>query len=150
MLAEIGALELKDLTAASVYADTADSQARHALALGRLEDAAKLEQQVYDIAEGVLAKRPGDIRSMKNRSLAADLLGQIAMRRGDLATAEQHLARAEQAGEDIVRFNPGDLGSWQYLIRALSRSAELLRQEGRVSDALAKAGPPSNSLTTTA
>ena len=74
VLAGMGALELKDLTAASVYADTADSQARHALTLGRLEDAAKLEQQVYDIAEGVLAKRPGDIRSMKNRSLAADLL----------------------------------------------------------------------------
>ena len=139
VLAEMGALELKDLTAASVYADTADSQARHALSLGRLEDAAKLEQQVYDIAEGVLAKRPGDIRSMKNRSLAADLLGQIAMRRGDPATAEQHLARAEQAGEDIVRFNPGDLGSWQYLVRALSRSADLLWQQGRVSDAVAKA-----------
>ena len=28
VLAEMGALELKDLTAASVYADTADSQAR--------------------------------------------------------------------------------------------------------------------------
>jgi tetratricopeptide (TPR) repeat protein len=139
VLAGMGALELKDLTAASVYADTADSQARHALTLGRLEDAAKLEQQVYDIAEGVLVKRPGDIRSMKNRSLAADLLGQIAIRRGDLATAAQHFTRAEQAGEDIVRFNPGDLGSWQYLVRALSRSAELLMQQGRVSDAVAKA-----------
>jgi len=138
VLAGMGALELKDLTAASVYADTADSQARHALALGRLEDAAKLEQQVYDIAEGVLAKRPGDIRSMKNRSLAADLLGRIAMLRGDLAMAGQHLERAEQAGEDIVRFNPGDLGSWQYLVRAMARSADLLLQQGRVSEAIAK------------
>jgi hypothetical protein len=138
VLAGMGALELKDLTAASVYADTADSQARHALALGRLEDAARLEQQVYDIAEGVLAKRPGDIRSMKNRSLAADLLGRIAMLRGDLATAGQHLERAEQAGEDIVRFNPGDLGSWQYLVRAMARSADLLQQQGRVNEAIAK------------
>jgi tetratricopeptide (TPR) repeat protein len=138
VLAGMGALELKDLTAASVYADTADSQARHALALGRLEDAARLEQQVYDIAEGVLAKRPGDIRSMKNRSLAADLLGRIAMLRGDLATAGQHLERAEQAGEDIVRFNPGDLGSWQYLVRAMARSADLLLQQGRVNEAIAK------------
>ena len=38
-----------------------------------------LEHEVYDIAEKVLAKRPGDLRSMKNRALAADLLGEIAM-----------------------------------------------------------------------
>ena len=86
----------------------------------------------------MLAKRPGDIRSMKNRSLAADMLGQLAMRRGDLAMAAQHMARAEQAGEDIVRFNPGDLGSWQYWVRAIAQSAEVMLQQGRVSDAIAK------------
>ena len=138
LLAGMGALELADLTAASVYADTADSQARHAMALGRIEDAAALEQQVYDIAEGVLAKRPGDIRSMKNRSLAADVLGRLAMRRQDYAVAAQYMTRAEQAGEDIVRFNPGDLGSWQYLVRAMEQSAEVLRQQGRIRDAIAK------------
>jgi tetratricopeptide (TPR) repeat protein len=138
LLAGMGALELTDLTAASVYADTADSQARHAMALGRVEDAAALEQQVYDIAEGVLAKRPGDIRSMKNRSLAADVLGRLAMRRQDFTAAAQYMTRAEQAGEDIVRFNPGDLGSWQYLVRAMEQSAEVLRQQGRIRDAIAK------------
>ena len=30
----------------------------------------------------------------------------------------EYAARAEQAGEDIVRFNPGDLGTWVYLVRA--------------------------------
>ena len=138
VLAGMGALELQDLTAASIYADTADSQARHAMALGRLEDAASLEQQVYDIAEGVLARRPGDIRSMKNRSLAADVLGRLAMRRQDYAAAAQYMTRSEQAGEDIVRFNPGDLGSWQYLVRAMEQSADVLRQQGRIRDAIAK------------
>jgi tetratricopeptide (TPR) repeat protein len=138
VLAGMGALELRDLTAASIYADTADSQARHAMALGRLEDAASLEQQVYDIAEGVLARRPGDIRSMKNRSLAADVLGRLAMRRQDYAAAAQYMTRSEQAGWDIVRFNPGDLGSWQYLVRAMEQSADVLRQQGRIRDAIAK------------
>jgi len=138
VLAGMGALELRDLTAASIYADTADSQARHAMSLGRLEEAAGLEQQVYEIAEGVLARRPGDIRSMKNRSLAADVLGRLAMRRQDYAAAAEYMTRSEQAADDIVRFNPGDLGSWQYLVRAMYQSAEVLRQQGRIRDAIAK------------
>jgi hypothetical protein len=75
---------------------------------------------------------------MKNRALAADLLGRIAMRRGDFATASEFAARSEQASDDIVRFNPGDLGSWVYLVRAGNRSATVLYEEGRLHDALAK------------
>jgi tetratricopeptide (TPR) repeat protein len=121
-----------------VYADTADSQARHSLALGRLEDAERLEGEVYEIAEAVLARRPGDIRSMKNRALAADLLGRIASRRQDFDAATRYAARSEQAGEDIVRFNPGDLGSWLYWIRGRQLAAGVLLQQGKVSEAIAK------------
>ena len=138
VLAGIGARDLTDLTAASVYADTADSQARHSLELGRLEDAARLEREVFEIAEAVLARRPGDLRSMKNRALAADLLGRIALRRGDFATALEYSARSEQASEDIVRFNPSDLGSWVYLVRAGDRTAAVLYEQGRLRDAMAK------------
>jgi tetratricopeptide (TPR) repeat protein len=138
ILAGVGARDLTDLTAASVYADTADSQARHSLDLGRFEDAERLEREVYDIAEAVLARRPGDIRSMKNRALAADLLGRIALRRGDFATAMDYAKRSEEASEDIVRFNPGDIGSWVYLARASNRVANVLYQQGRLRDAMAK------------
>jgi tetratricopeptide (TPR) repeat protein len=138
ILAGIGARDLTDLTAASVYADTADSQARHSLELGRLEDAARLEREVYEIAESVLARRPGDLRSMKNRALAADLLGRIALRQGDFATALEFATRSEEASEDIVRFNPGDIGSWVYLSRAGNRTAAVLYEQGRLRDALAK------------
>ncbi len=131
VLAALGAVTLEDLTAASVYADTADSQARHALSLGRLEDAERLEREVYEIAEGVLAKRPGDIRSMKNRALAADLLGRIAMRRQDFTAAAQYAARSEQAGEDLVRFNPTDLGTWVYWVRGGQQTAQILFRAGQ-------------------
>jgi tetratricopeptide (TPR) repeat protein len=75
---------------------------------------------------------------MKNRALAADLLGRISLRRGDFATALDFATRSEQASEDIVRFNPGDLGSWVYLVRAGSRTATVLYEQGRLRDALAK------------
>ena len=138
VLAGLGARELTNLTAASVYADTADSQARHALRIGRLEEAEQLSGEVYGIAEAVLVRRPGDLRSMKNRTLAADLLGRVAIRRGDFAAAAGHAAQSEQAAEDIVRFNPGDLGSWVYWVRGREQAANVLLQQGRVRDSIAK------------
>jgi hypothetical protein len=137
VLAPLGAVELRDLGAASVYADTADSQARHLLELGRYAESETLERQVYDMAEGVLAKRPGDIRAMRNRALAADLLGRIAMLREDFGAASRYAAQSQVAASDIVRFNPGDLNSWLYQIRALRQQGVVLVEQGRMSDAVA-------------
>jgi tetratricopeptide (TPR) repeat protein len=136
ILVDIGALDLTDLSATSVYADTADSQARHALELGRLDDAARLEQEVYELAEKVLQRRPGDLRSMANRALSASLLGQLAFRRFDYATAMDYAAKAEQAGEDYVAFDPTDANPWVYWIRAKRQVAGTLLEQGRVRDAM--------------
>ena len=132
LLAGLGAVDLTNLTAASVYADTADSEARHARQAGRLDDADRLEREVYDIAEKVLARRPGDLRSMKNRALAANLLGEIASTRHDDAAAAQYAERAALAGEDVVRFNPSDLGTWQYWIMGRGQVAERLFERGEI------------------
>ncbi len=92
----------------------------------------RLEREVYDIAEKVLAKRPGDMRSMKNRALAANLLGEIASTRHDDAAAAQYADRAVQAGEDVVRFNPSDLGTWQYWIMGRGQVAERMFERGEI------------------
>jgi hypothetical protein len=137
ILTTLGAKDLTNLSAASVYADTADSEARHALALGRMEDAARLEQEVYEIAEKVLAQRPGDFRSMRNRALAADLLGALADRRHDHAASAEFAAKAERAGEDYVRFNPSDMTAWNYWIRGKGQLANAWFEQGRVLDSVA-------------
>ena len=49
-------------------------QSRHALELGRAEEAERLSREVYDIANKVLVQRPGDFRAMQNRLLAAGML----------------------------------------------------------------------------
>ena len=136
ILIGLGALGLTDLAATSVYADTADSQARHALVLGRLDEAARLEQEVYELAEKVLQRRPGDMRSMANRALAADLLGSLAARRHDYVTAADYARKAEQAGEHYVAFNPSDLTSWGYWIRGRNRVADTLFEQGRVQETM--------------
>jgi hypothetical protein len=136
ILAGIGALTLSNLAATSVYADTSDSQARHEIALGRLDRAEQLEGEVYDLAEKALAKRPGDLRAMQNRALAADLLGALAWRREDLAAAARYAAQHARAGEDFVRFNPSDLNAWAYVIRGNNQVADLLFEQGQVMRAI--------------
>ncbi|HET7204842.1 MAG TPA: hypothetical protein VFI92_15890 [Steroidobacteraceae bacterium] len=135
MLAAMGARDLTDLRAASIYADTSDSQARHSVGHGRIDDAERLTREVYDIAEKVLAQRPGDLRSMANRVLAADVLSRLAGRRHDYRTAGEYAAMAERAGEDFVRFNPADLGAWQYWINGKDLVADVLLEQGRVEEA---------------
>jgi tetratricopeptide (TPR) repeat protein len=136
ILVSIGALTLSNLAASSVYADTSDSQARHEITLGRIERAEQLEREVYDLAEKVLAKRPGDLRAMQNRALASDLLGALALRREDLDAAASYAARHARAGEDFVRFNPTDLNAWAYVTRGNNQVADVLLDQGQVARAI--------------
>jgi hypothetical protein len=137
VLKALGALDLSDLNATAAYADTADSEARHLLDLDRVDEAQKLEQEVFDLAEKVLQQRPNDLRSLGNRYYAAQLLGDLAARRHDDAAAADYANRAALAGEDLVRFNPADLSSWLFWVGGKSQSADLQVERGQVTQALA-------------
>jgi len=137
ILAGLGALELSDLNATSSYADITDSEAREVLVLGRIAKSRTLEQQVYDLAEKVLAQRPGDLHALSDRSWAAELIGTLADRQHDDATAAEYANRAVQAGEDEVRFNPSDLGAWQRWSVGLEEVADRQLERGEVTKAIA-------------
>jgi hypothetical protein len=136
MVAGVGALDLSDLAAASIYADATDSQSRHTLELGRVDEAMALSQTVYEMVEEVLARRPGDLRALQNRYYAADTLSLLAFRRFDLDAALEFAVRAEHAGEDLVRFNPSSLSAWISWANGKRLTAVVLDRQGRVSDAL--------------
>jgi len=137
ILVGLGALDLSDLNAASSYADTADSEARHLLSLGRIAEAQKLEQQVYELAGKILVRRPSDLHSLADRSWAAELLATLADRQHDADAAADYANRAAQAGEDEVRFNPSDLGSWRRWTLGLREVADLQLERGEVTHAIA-------------
>ena len=137
ILVGLGALDLSDLNAAAAYADMADSEARHLLGLGRIDEAQKLEQEVYDLAEKILVQRPSDLRSLSDRYFAADLLSRLARRRHDDAAAADYATKAAQAGEDSVRFNPADLNSWGFWSLGKAQIADLQLDRGEVAHALA-------------
>jgi tetratricopeptide (TPR) repeat protein len=137
ILVGLGALDLSNLEAASSYADTADSEARHLLSLGRVAEAQTLEQEVYEVAEKILTRRPGHLHALADRSWAAELLGTIALRRHDDVTAAAYADRAVRAGEDEVRFNPSDLGSWSRWTLGLSRVAQFQFERGEIANSLA-------------
>ena len=137
ILVSLGALDLTDLNATSSYADTADSEARHLRSLGRIDAAEKLEHEVYDLAEKVLAQRPNDLHSLSNRFFAANLLSDLGDRRHDDAAASDYANRAVLAGEDAVRFNPSDLQGWGFWTQGLSQVAKQQFQRGEIAHALA-------------
>ena len=137
ILVGLGALKFTDLNASAAYADTADSEARHLTSLNRLEDAQKLEGEVYDVAEKVLVQRPSDMRSLSNRFFAASLLGTLSERRHDDVAAAGFAQRAVQAGEDYVRFNPADLTAWSWWVTGLEDLGNQQFERGEVSNSLA-------------
>jgi hypothetical protein len=136
ILLDVGARDLSNLQAASIYADTSDSQARHSLYLGKVEEASQLEAEVYSVAQKVLAQRPGDLRAMANLAYGADLLGRLALRRHDFAAAAGYGVKSESAGEDFVRFNPSDVGAWSFWIRGRDLSAVVQLEQGRIASAI--------------
>ncbi len=137
VLAGLGALDLSNLDAASEYADNADSQARHNLSLGRIDQAQKLEEEVYAMTEKVLAQRPNDLHSLLNRYFATGMLSTLAVRRHDDVAAADYAERSVRAAEDYVRFNPADLDAWGTWIRSLDQLAGLQFEQGEIAKGIA-------------
>ena len=137
VLVGLGALDLSDLNATSLYADAGDSEARALLSMGRIADAQKLEMQTYDLAEKVLAKRPGDLHALNDRALAANLLGTVAARQHDYAGAAGYAQREVEADVDEVRFNPSNLNTWGDWAVGLAHVANLQYEGGEVTKAIA-------------
>ncbi len=139
ILAGLGALDLSDLSAASAWADVADSEARVAMDLGRLDDAERLEKQVGTVAAGVLTKRPGDLRAKLDLFYSPDMLSRIEEKRFHDAEALELTIKSRQAAEEYLRFNPSDTTGWDAAISADLGITTLLYRLGRVIEGLQSA-----------
>ena len=135
ILAKMGALDLSDLTAASIYGDVADSQSRMALRLGQTDEAERLTRIVEQMATKVLEQRPGDLRAMLNSYLATNMLGSVAQDRHELTKADEYYVRSTEAARSYTLFNPADGGGWSNLVNAGRSRAVNLIELGRVADA---------------
>src|SRR5262249_53374866 len=145
ILSGLVALDLSDLSASSAWADIADSAARDALWNGRMEQAERLERQVLKVAEGVLARAPGDWRARLGRWWAQDLLGLIEARRFHEPSALQLIQRSRDALEDYIRFNPTDLNGSIWLDGVDYTISSLLFRCGRITEALQRLRPAAQS-----
>src|SRR6476661_3987829 len=76
-------------------------------------------------------------RATCSRSCAAELIGALAGRQHDAATAADYANRTVQAAEDEVRFNPSDLGPWQRWTVALGDVADRQFERGEIANAIA-------------
>jgi hypothetical protein len=135
LLAEMGALDLSDLTAASIYGDVTDSQSRMTQRLGKTDEAERLTHVVDEMAAKVLEQRPGDLRAMANRYYATNMLAGVAADRHDLAKADENYRLSEEAARSYTLFNPADSSGWTNLINGGRQRAVNLVEMGQVAEA---------------
>ena len=136
VLAEVGALDLAYLPAATAWADTADSEARHLELLGRLDQAERLERQARSVAERVLARSPGDLRAQYVLAEALDLLAEIAQQQFRYAEAVELTKASQSAAEEYTHTNPSDDHGQSVLSRVDFERARLALQLGHPKEAL--------------
>jgi tetratricopeptide (TPR) repeat protein len=137
VLEGLGALNLKDLTAAASWANTAYSKASILTTLNRLPEAQGLAQQAYTLTEKVLAKRPDDMGSLDNRTLVASLLATLASRQYDDAKAAEWADKSIEAAREKVRFDPSNLTAWLNWAYALDSAGQFQFNRGEVARAIA-------------
>jgi serine/threonine protein kinase/tetratricopeptide (TPR) repeat protein len=134
ILAGLGALDCRNLDAASSWADTADSQARELFGLGRIDEAEQVERQVLKLAESVVARRPNDLHALLDLYFAPDVLGLIEARRNHDATALDWFEQSRRAALRSLAFNPSDVHSWVDLFCANYGMAAMLWRGGRAGE----------------
>ncbi|MDB6113809.1 MAG: hypothetical protein JWQ62_754, partial [Lacunisphaera sp.] len=136
ILADMGATNLADLTAASIYGDVTDSESRMTMRLGQVDESDRLAGIVSDIAEKVLQVRPGDLRAMKNQYFSLNMRANVARNRHDLAKALQFNVQADEACRYYTRFNPADAGGWDNRVQGDREVARSYFDQGRISEGL--------------
>ncbi len=138
ILADMGALNLTDLTAASIYGDVTDTESRMTMRLGQVDEADRLAAIVSDIAEKVLQQRPGDLRAMKNQYFSLNMQANVARNRHDLAKALEYNLKSDEAARYYTRFNPADASGWDNRGSGIRELAFSYFDLGRVAEGLKK------------
>ncbi len=136
ILAGMGALDLTDLTAASIYGDVTDTESRMTMRLGQVEESDRLAGIVSDIAEKVLQQRPGDLRAMKNQYFSLNMQANVARNHHDLARALQYNLKSVEATRYYTRFNPADANGWENHGTGLREVAFTYFDLGRLTEGL--------------
>lgn len=136
ILADMGAVNLSDLTAASIYGDVTDTESRMTMRLGQVDEADRLAGIVSDIAEKVLQQRPGDLRAMKNRYFSLNMQANVARNRHDLAKALEYNLKSDEAASYYTRFNPADANGWENRGTGIREIAFSYFDLGRIAEGL--------------
>lgn len=139
ILVELGAKSMTDLNAASAYAEAAFvsrlPQGANKLAV---EDRRAFVTEARQMAEAVLAKRPGDLRALRTRAdaLTSEIYSYaiLSERNSESLTAAKMevLVDAEDCWAEYLRYDSSDSDAWGSLGNIRWRIATALLDQGRV------------------
>ncbi len=133
----LGAREINDTFVSGLYAESGAWLIPALLAAGRDEEAKAVGADAADVADGVLAQRPGDRQALYAQGLIQSSLGDAAMSQLRPQEAIPYHLRAVAVQQTLVDFDPGNkiahnnLGSVQWSL------AEAYWSTGEIDDSLA-------------
>ena len=135
----IGALKLTDLPASADYANSLSLEATELWRLGKIDELKKVSEHGMQLANDVLAQRPGHIVALQARS-SLNLLGSSpaheALRIGESA---EFVKRALEDGLLLLRLDPANFDTRGSTAFDASNLASDYEQLGRLRDARAAA-----------
>ena len=135
ILAGIGALDLSNLSAASAWADAADSEARHLLGFNRLREAEELAKQAHALMAEVGARRPTDVRVKRNRAALAHVLTQALAEQFRDDEAMHWATESRQAALEYRRFHPSEMFASDLPVLCEWNIGALQYRAGRITEA---------------
>jgi tetratricopeptide (TPR) repeat protein len=131
-----GALDLTNLPAASGYVSASWQYGEALLKLGRADEAAPVLNETIQLADQLLAKRPGHRPALRAKGTATSQLSEIEFGNLQFAEALRRAREALRVQEEVTGLDPGNSGSQNNLRVAKALTSRRLYQLGRDDESI--------------
>jgi hypothetical protein len=134
--ADLGARDITSLDMAAYYAEAGAWMVEALTELGRNDEALRVGQEAVEVADKVLARRPGYRLALHAQGITLDNLASIEQDNLDPKAALPFSQSAEQVALTLMNLDPGNVVSMNNLGVAHTRLADLAWSAGRLREAL--------------
>ena len=131
-----GALDLTNLLATSLYVSVSWQYGEALSTLGRAAEVAPVLNEAIQLANQLLAKRPGHRPALRAKATATSQLAQIEFSNLQFAEALRRTREAQRVQEEVTGLDPGNSGSQNNLRIAKTLTSRVMYEQGRINESI--------------